>query len=63
MWNCDGEVVDLPEIRVKVHRRLVEVFGVGIEPEGEEDSKPINKSRTLVTILEDGSGSSNDEHS
>ena len=32
MWNCDGEIVDLPQVEVKVHRRLVQVMGTGIEP-------------------------------
>ena len=26
VWNCDGEVLEDPEISVRVHRKLVPVF-------------------------------------
>jgi len=31
VWNCDGEVLEDSEIRVKVHCQILPVFGRGIE--------------------------------
>ena len=33
VWNCDGEILDAPDIHVKVHRRVLRVFGRGPETE------------------------------
>ncbi len=56
VWNCDGEIVDLPEIRVRAHRQVVWVFGEGImEPvasEQDQDKKTMDKSGTLETIVD-----------
>lgn len=32
VWNCDGEILDHPNIHVKVNRRLISVFGRGYGP-------------------------------
>ncbi|KAF5297417.1 hypothetical protein FQR65_LT01348 [Abscondita terminalis] len=29
-WNCDGEVLEQSDIRVKVHRQLINVYGRGV---------------------------------
>ena len=31
MWNCDGEILGAPDIHVRVHRRVLRVFGRGPE--------------------------------
>ena len=33
IWNCDGEILDSPNIHVKAHHQLVAVFGRGPEKE------------------------------
>jgi ceramide kinase len=45
VWNCDGEIIDQPNIHVKVHRRVIRVFGRG--PETSEIARPTN---TTVTV-------------
>ncbi len=62
VWNCDGEVVDLDEVKVVAHRQLVRIFGVGVEPptgtgKGEDDrdrdKTRLDKSNTLETIVDE----------
>ena len=31
VWNCDGEILVAPDIHVRVHRRVLRVFGRGPE--------------------------------
>lgn len=31
VWNCDGEILGAPDIHVRVHRRVLRVFGRGPE--------------------------------
>ncbi|ESO84380.1 hypothetical protein LOTGIDRAFT_168829 [Lottia gigantea] len=37
VWNCDGEILDHPNLHVKVHCQLIQLFAGGIEEIGKEE--------------------------
>lgn len=46
VWNCDGEVLDAAEVRVRAHRKMVRMFGATAA------EARVEKSGTLETILD-----------